>query len=117
MSMPTHNLAGLRVTLTETRRKATINSPLQNGRVANELEDWLEAQHERFLMLGISLDSYDSVIWVTSQFAGHLNGWWLNRKTQAAIPSTYNELVTELRKSTFPPNIQDDAINALLSFT
>jgi 8-oxo-dGTP pyrophosphatase MutT (NUDIX family) len=117
MPMPTHNLAGLPVTLTETQRKAAINSPLQNGRVANELEDWLEARPQRFLMLGISSDSYDSVIWVTSQFSGHLNGWWLNRKTQAAIPSTYNELVTELRNSTFFPNIKDDAINALLSFT
>jgi hypothetical protein len=68
-------------------------------------------------MLGITADSYDSVIWVTSQFSGHLNGWWLNRKTQAAIPSTYDELVTELRKTAFLPNIQDDAINALLSFT
>jgi hypothetical protein len=68
-------------------------------------------------MLGITADSYDSVIWVTSQFSGHLNGWWLNRKTQAAIPSTYDELVAELRRTTFLPNIQDDAINALLSFT
>jgi hypothetical protein len=117
MPMPTHNLAGLPVTLTETQRKAAINSPLQNGRIANELEDWLEAQPQRFLMLGITLDSYDSVIWVTSQFSGHLNGWWLNRKTQAAIPFTYNELVTELRNSTFLPNTKDDAINALLSFT
>jgi hypothetical protein len=115
--MPTHNLAGLHVILTETQRKAVINSPFQNGRVANELEDWLEARPQRFLMLWISPNSYDSVIWVTSQFSGHLNGWWLNRKTQAAIPSMYNELVTELRKSTFLPNIQDDAINALLSFT
>jgi hypothetical protein len=68
-------------------------------------------------MLGITPDSYDLAIWVTSQFSGHLNGWWLNRKTQDAIPSTYNELVTELRKITFLPNIQDDAINALLSFS
>jgi hypothetical protein len=78
-----------------------------------ELEDGLEAQPQRFLMLGITPDSYDSVIWVTSQFSGHLNGWWLNRKTQAAIPSTYNELVTELRNSTFLPNIKDDAIGWL----
>jgi hypothetical protein len=69
MPMPTHNLAGLHVTLTETQRKAAINSPLQNGRIANELEDWLEAQPQRFLMLGITPDSYDSVIWVTSQFS------------------------------------------------
>jgi hypothetical protein len=68
-------------------------------------------------MLGITPDSYDSVIWVTSQFLGHLNGWWLNRKTQPPIPSTYNELVTELRESMFLPYIKDYAINALLSFT
>jgi hypothetical protein len=90
---------------------------LQTGRVANKLEDWLEAQPQRFLMLGITANSYDSVIWVTSQFSRHLNGWWLNRKTRAAIPSTYDELVAELRKTTFLPNIQDDAINALLNFT
>jgi hypothetical protein len=117
MPLPTQNLAGLPVSLTETQRKAAINSPLQIGRIAHELEDWLEAHSQRFLMLGITADSYDSVIWVTSQFSRHLNGWWLNRKTQAAIPSTYDELVAELRKTTFLPNIQDDAINALLSFT
>jgi ADP-ribose pyrophosphatase YjhB (NUDIX family) len=117
MPMPTHNLDGLPITLTETQRKAAINSPLKNGRIANELEGWLEAQPQRFLMLGITYDSYDSVMWDTSQFFGQLNGWWLNRKTQPPIPSTYNELVMELRKSTFLPNIQDDAINALLIFT
>ena len=93
--MPTHNLAGLPVTLTETQRKAAINSPLQSGRVANELEDWREALPQRFLLLPVMPDAHVSVIWVTSQFAGHLSGCWLNRKTQAAIPSTYNELVTE----------------------
>jgi 8-oxo-dGTP pyrophosphatase MutT (NUDIX family) len=105
MLMPTRNLARLHVTLTETQRKAAINSPLQCGRDANELEDWLEAQPQRFLMLGITADSYDSLIWVTSLFSGHLNGWWLNRKNQAAIPSTYDLLVAELRKTTFLPNI------------
>jgi hypothetical protein len=68
-------------------------------------------------MLGIAADSYDAVFWVTSQFSGLLGGWWLNRKDRPPIPSTYNELVAEIRKSTFLPNIQDDAINALLSFT
>jgi hypothetical protein len=105
------------VTLTETQRKAAINSPFQSGSNARDLEDWLEAQPQRFLLLGITADSYDSVIWVTSQFSGHLNGWWLNRKVQAAIPSTYDQLVAELRKTTFLPNIQDDAINALLNLT
>jgi NAD dependent epimerase/dehydratase family enzyme len=41
----------------------------------------------------------------------------LNRKNQAAFPSTFDLLVAELRKTTFLPNIQDDAINALLNLT
>jgi hypothetical protein len=41
----------------------------------------------------------------------------LNRKVQAAIPSTFDQLVAELRKTTSLPNIQEDAINALLSLT
>jgi hypothetical protein len=69
MPMPTRNLAGLRVTLTETQRKTAINSPFQSGGNARELEDWLEAQPQRFLLLGITVDWYDSVIWVTSQFS------------------------------------------------
>jgi hypothetical protein len=117
MPIPTRNLVGLPVTLTETQRKAAINSPFQSGSNARDLEDWLEAQPQRFLLLSITADSYDSEIWVTSQFSGHLNGWWLNRKNQAAIPSTFDLLVDELRKTTFHPNIQDDAINALLNLT
>jgi hypothetical protein len=105
------------VTLTGTQRKATINSPFQSSENARNLENWLEAQPQRFLLLGITVDSYDSVIWVSSQFVGHRNGWWLNRKVQAAIPSTFDMLVAELRKTIFLPNIQDDAINAMLSLT
>jgi hypothetical protein len=100
--MPTTNLVGLYyVTLTETQRKAAVNSPFQSGENARDLEDWLEAQPRRFLLLGITANSYDSVIWVTSQFSGHQNGWWLNRKVQAAIPSTFDLLVAELQKTTF----------------
>jgi hypothetical protein len=101
----------------ETQRKAATNSPFQFCNNARDLEDWLEVQPQRFLLLGITASSYDSIIWVTSQFSGHLNGWWLNRKVQAAIPSTYDQLVAELRKTTFLPNIQDDAINAMLNLT
>jgi ADP-ribose pyrophosphatase YjhB (NUDIX family) len=115
--MPTTNLVGLPVTLMETQRKAAINSPYKSGENARDLEDWLEAQPQRFLLLGITADSYGSVIWVTSHFYGHLNGWWLNQKVQTAIPSAFDLLVAELRKTTFLPNIQDDAINALLNLT
>jgi ADP-ribose pyrophosphatase YjhB (NUDIX family) len=117
MPIPTTNLVGLLVTLTETKRKATANLPFQYGADARDLEDWFEAQPRRFLLLGITADSYDSVIWFTSQFSGHMNGWWLNRKVEAAIPSTFDLLVAELRKTTFLPNIQDGAIKAMLNFT
>jgi hypothetical protein len=46
-----------------------------------------------------------------------LNNGWLNRKQQAAIASIFNLLVEELRKTYLLPNIQDDAINALLNIT
>jgi hypothetical protein len=72
--MPTTNFVGLHVTLIETRHKATVNSPLQFGRFPRELEDWLEAQPQLFLLLCITADSYDSMIWVTSQFSRPLNG-------------------------------------------
>jgi hypothetical protein len=44
-----------------------------------------------------------------------MNGWWLNRKQQAAIPSTFDLLVAEVRKTSLLPNIEDDAINVLQS--
>jgi hypothetical protein len=67
--MPTTNLSGLPLTLTETQRKASVNSPFQSGEDAREYEDWLESQPQRFLLLGITADSYDSFTWVTSQFS------------------------------------------------
>jgi ADP-ribose pyrophosphatase YjhB (NUDIX family) len=57
--MPMRSLVGLPMTLTETQRKAAINSPFQSGENARNLEDWLEAQSQRFLLLGITADSYD----------------------------------------------------------
>jgi hypothetical protein len=78
--VPTTNFVGLPVTLTETQRKAAINSKFQSCREPRELEDWLEAQPQRLVLLGITSDSYDAVIWVTSQFSGPLISWWLNRK-------------------------------------
>jgi hypothetical protein len=103
--MPTTNIAGLPFTLTETLRKAAVNSPLLSGRFPRELEDWLEAQPQRFLFVGITANSYDSVIWVTSQFFGPMNGWWLNRKQQAAILATFDLLVAEVRKTPQLPNM------------
>jgi hypothetical protein len=105
------------VTHNETQRKAAVNSPFQSGKNVRELEDWPEAQPQRFLLLGITVNSYDSVIWVIAQFFGPLNGWWLNWKHQASIPAAFDLFVAELRKTSMLPNIQDDAINALLSLT
>jgi hypothetical protein len=66
---PTTNFVGLTVTLTKTQRKAAIYSSYKSGRDARELEDLLEAQPQRFAMLGINADSYNVVVWVTSQLS------------------------------------------------
>jgi hypothetical protein len=54
--VPTTNFVDLPLTLTETQRKAEINSRFQSGREPRELEDWLEAQPQRFVQLGITAD-------------------------------------------------------------
>jgi phage tail sheath gpL-like len=114
---PKTNFASLSIILTQAHRKATINSTFQSDREPRELEDWLHAQPRRFVMLGITAHSYDAVVWVTAQFSGAQNNWWLNRKQQAAVPDSFDSLVEELRKTSMLPNIQDDAINALLGIT
>jgi hypothetical protein len=48
---------------------------------------------------------------------GPMSNRWLNRKQKAAIPASFDSLVEELRKMSLLPNIQDDAINALLGIT
>jgi hypothetical protein len=68
-------------------------------------------------MLGINADTYNAVVWVTSQFFGPLNGWWLNRKHEAPIPVSFHTLVEEILKTSLLPNIRDDAINAVLGLT
>jgi hypothetical protein len=75
---PTTNFDGLAVT--QTQRKAAIDSPYHSGREARALEDWLEARPWRSAMLGINADSCNGVVWVTSYFSGTLSIWWLNRK-------------------------------------
>jgi hypothetical protein len=65
-------------------------------------------------MLGIDSDSYHVVMWITSNFSGHVSIWWLNRKQHAANPSSCDSLVDAIRKTSLLPNIRDDAINALL---
>jgi hypothetical protein len=70
-------------------RRSVINSRYQSSRDPRELEDWLEAQPQRFAMLGINTDSYNVVVWVTSQFSGPLNIWWLNRKQQSTILDSF----------------------------
>jgi hypothetical protein len=88
---PKINFVGLAVTLIETQHKAAINSKFQSGREPRELEDWLAAQPQRFIMLG-----NNDELWVTSQFSGPLNRWWLKHKQQAAIPTSFDSLVEEL---------------------
>jgi hypothetical protein len=68
-------------------------------------------------MLGIIDDSYDAFVWVTAQFSRPMNNWWLNCKQLAAIPDSFDSLIEELRKTSWLPNIRDDAINALFGIT
>jgi cytochrome P450 len=68
-------------------------------------------------MPGTNLDSYGVVVWVTSQFSGALNSWWLNRKQQAAISDTFDPLITQIRTTSLLPNIRDDAITTLIQLT
>jgi ADP-ribose pyrophosphatase YjhB (NUDIX family) len=68
---PTTNFVGLPVTLTETQRKAAINSKFQFGCEPRELEDWLEAQPQLFVLLGITGDSYDAV-----RYMGYFTVFW-----------------------------------------
>jgi hypothetical protein len=68
-------------------------------------------------MLGINADSYNVVVWVTSQFCRPLNSWWLNRNHHAAIPNSFDSRAVEIRKTSLLPNIRDDAINAMLGLT
>jgi hypothetical protein len=63
---PTAKLVGPSVTLTETQRKATINATKESGQDARKLENWLEMQPQRFVMLGFNPDSYNAVVWATS---------------------------------------------------
>jgi ADP-ribose pyrophosphatase YjhB (NUDIX family) len=79
---PTTNFVGLPVTLTENQPKTAIDSKFQYIREPREVEDWLEAQPQRFVLIGISADFYDALIWVSSQFSGPLSNWWLNRKNR-----------------------------------
>jgi hypothetical protein len=111
---PTTNFGGSTVTLIETQRKAAINARYKLGRDSRELEDWLEAQPRRFAMLGINAESYNVVMWVTSNFSRPLSYWWLNRKQQAAISNSFDSMVVEIRKTSLLPNVRDDAIKALL---
>jgi glyceraldehyde-3-phosphate dehydrogenase/erythrose-4-phosphate dehydrogenase len=83
--VPVTNFVCLNVTMTETQRKAAINAAYQSRQDARKLEDWLEMQPHRFVMLGINPDSYNAVVWVTSQFFGPLNNWCLNHKLQVSI--------------------------------
>jgi hypothetical protein len=51
VSVPTTNFVGLSVTLTKTHRKGAIYAPYQSGQDACTLEDSLEMQPQRFVML------------------------------------------------------------------
>jgi hypothetical protein len=67
MGVPVHivDFVGLSITLIETQLKVVINVTYHSGQDARKLEDWLDVQPQRFVMLYISHYSYNAVIWVT----------------------------------------------------
>jgi hypothetical protein len=74
-------------------------------------------QLQHFILLGNNAESYNVVVWVTSQFSGPMNNWWLDRKQHVSIPDSFNSPVAEICKTSLVPNIRDDAINAMLGLT
>jgi hypothetical protein len=96
---PTTNFARLTVTLIEIQRKTAVNSYYQSGRDARELEDRLEAQLQRFAMLGINADSCNAL---SSHFFGPLTILWLNHKHEVAIQNSFDTMV-EIRKTSLLP--------------
>jgi hypothetical protein len=73
-------------------------------------------QPHRSLMLRINPDTHNVVVWVTYQFSGPLNSWWLT-VTHAAIPNTSDPFVAEIRKTSLLPNIRNDEITDMLLLT
>jgi hypothetical protein len=104
--VPTTNFACLHVTLTETKRKASINYKSQYGPEPRELEDLLESQPQRFVSLRITVDSYDAMLWITSQFSGPLNSWRQKCKQYADLPANVDLHVEELRKTPCYPTFR-----------
>jgi hypothetical protein len=71
---PTSKLVGLSVTLIETQRKAPINAPYQSSKDAHMLEDW-HVCNDATSTLRINADSYNVVVWDTSQFSRPVKIW------------------------------------------
>jgi hypothetical protein len=93
--VPTTDFVGLAVTMTWTQRKGAVNTlTCQANTHARTLEDGLNMQPQRFVMLGINTNSYNAVVWVKSQFSEPINIWWLNRKQHTSIRDTFESLVT-----------------------
>jgi hypothetical protein len=113
----TTNFVGFNVTFTETLRKAAINALYRSCQDARMLEEWLQMQPQRFVMLGIYADSYNDVLWVSSQVFEPLNCWLLNLNQHASILDYVDSLVAEIRKTSLLPNIRDYATNAMFGLT
>jgi hypothetical protein len=97
---PATNFGGLHVTLTDTQRNVAIDSKFQSIQDLNHANLKNGSRHNRNVSSCSELLlilTYDALKWVTSQFYGPLNIWWLNRKQRAAIPATFDLLVAELR--------------------
>jgi hypothetical protein len=117
MRVPPHatNFDGLIVSLTENKHKTAIHVSLQDGNNPRDLEEWLEFQPQRFFILGLDPDTYNVVIWVTSQVGGRAVSSWLNAKTTSQVPRTFTKLVEALKTTTLLPSIRDNAIISMMA--
>jgi hypothetical protein len=112
------NFVELSVILIETQRKAAIVTTYQSGQDARKLEQWLDMPQQRFVMLGIDLDSLIQCRVLSGilamKLSRPLNNWWLNRRLHGNIRNSFESLVTSIRKKSMLPNIRDDAINSMI---
>jgi hypothetical protein len=86
---PTANVDGLHVSLAEIECKADTQGLRHDGTSPRDLEDCVEFQPQRFVMLRLPPSTYGPVIWDTSQFGGHALNWWLNAKTNGQFPRIF----------------------------
>jgi hypothetical protein len=82
----TSDFDGLHVTMHGNQPNANVQGSRHGGANPRDLEDCLEFQTQRVVVLTLDPDTYGAVIWVISQFGGPMLNLWLNAKTRGQVP-------------------------------